>query len=258
MKFCRFVPSDRAVALYGILDAEQVREISGAPWTEWSQSARAWPLASVRLVAPVQPSKIVCIGRNYAAHAAELGNEIPKEPLMFLKPPSSIVGPQEPIRLTPFSQRVEHEGELAIVMGRQCSGLRDSDDALSYVFGYTCLNDVTARDIQKSDVQFTRGKGFDTFCPIGPHIETELDPANVLVETRVNGELRQSGNTSLMIYPCAFLVRWISRMMTLEPGDVIATGTPAGVGPLVAGNHVEVSVAGVGVLRNPVHAPAQQ
>ncbi|HEY4817276.1 MAG TPA: fumarylacetoacetate hydrolase family protein [Candidatus Acidoferrum sp.] len=262
MRFCRFATLDPADSsrspLYGILDEHQVREISGAPWAEWSQSSRAWPLASVRIVAPVDPSKIVCIGRNYAAHAAELGNEVPKEPLMFLKPHSSIVAAEEPVVLTAYSQRIEHEGELAVVIGRRCSQLRDSDDALSYVLGYTCLNDVTARDIQKSDVQFTRGKGFDTFCPVGPHIETDLDPTNVLVETRVNGAVRQSGNTSLMIYPCAFLVRWISRMMTLYPGDVIATGTPAGVGPLVAGDVVEVSVAGIGVLRNPVHAPRAQ
>jgi 2-keto-4-pentenoate hydratase/2-oxohepta-3-ene-1,7-dioic acid hydratase in catechol pathway len=210
------------------------------------------------LIAPVDPSKIVGIGRNYAAHAAELGNELPKEPLMFLKPSSSVVGPDDPILLTPYSQRVEYEGELAIVIGRRCSQLRDSDDALSFVLGYTCLNDVTARDLQKSDVQFTRAKGFDSFCPIGPHIETDLDPTNVLVETRVNATVRQSGNTSLMIYPCAFLVRWISRMMSLYPGDVIATGTPAGVGPLVAGDAVEVSLAGIGVLRNPVHAPQPQ
>src|SRR5467141_5009634 len=256
MKFCRFVPLDRSAssALYGILDSDQVREISGAPWAEWSQSSRAWPLPGVRLVAPVEPSKIVCIGRNYAAHAAELGNEVPKEPLMFLKPPSSIIGPDEAIVLTKYAQRVEHEGELALVMGRRCSHLSDAEDALSFVMGYTCLNDVTARDIQKSDVQFTRAKGFDTFCAVGPHIETALDPSNVLVETHVNGVRRQSGSTSLMIYPPAFLVRWISRMMTLAPGDVIATGTPAGVGPLVAGDTVEVSVAGVGVLRNPVHA----
>src|ERR1700682_2313736 len=260
MKFCRFVPLDRAVSapLYGMLDADQVNEISVAPCAAWPSSSRAWPVGAVRLVAPIDPSKIVCIGRNYAAHAAELGNEVPKEPLMFLKPPTSIVGPEEPIVLTQYSQRVEHEGELAIVIGRRSSHLRDSDDALSYVLGYTCLNDVTARDIQKSDVQFTRGQGFDTFCPVGPHIETQLDPANVLVETCVNGAVRQSGNTSLMIYPCAFLVRWISRMMTLYPGDVIATGTPAGVGPLVAGDVVEVSVAGIGVLRNPVHAPPPQ
>jgi 2-keto-4-pentenoate hydratase/2-oxohepta-3-ene-1,7-dioic acid hydratase in catechol pathway len=209
----------------------------------------------MRLLAPVEPSKIVCIGRNYAAHAAELGNEVPKEPLLFLKPPSSIIGPEEPIVLPKYSQRVEHEGELAIVMGRRCSHLRDTDDPFPFVAAYTCLNDVTARDLQLSDVQFTRAKGFDTFCAVGPHLETDLHPANVLVETYVNGARRQSGDTSLMVYPPAFLIRWISRMMTLVPGDVIATGTPAGVGPLIAGDTVEVSVAGVGVLRNPVIAP---
>jgi 2-keto-4-pentenoate hydratase/2-oxohepta-3-ene-1,7-dioic acid hydratase in catechol pathway len=240
--------------LYGLYEDGQVREISGPPWQSWSTGSRKWQVDQVRLLAPVEPSKIVCVGRNYAAHAAELGNEIPKEPLLFLKPPSSVVGPDGPIVLTPFSQRVEHEGELALVVGRKCSHLKDDDDALAYLAGYTCLNDVTARDIQKSDVQFTRGKGFDTFCPIGPWIETRLDPGDVLVELRVNGALRQSGRTSLMLYPCVYLVRWISRMMTLLPGDVIATGTPAGVGPLVAGDVVEVNVEGVGVLRNPVHA----
>jgi len=263
MKFCRFVPSDSSVSaaapLYAILEGDELREISGPPWaTPVSPTSRSWKRAVARLIAPVEPGKVVCIGRNYAAHAAELGNEVPKEPLMFLKPSTSIVGPEEPIVLTQYSQRVEHEGELALVIGRRCSHLRDSEDALAHILGYTCLNDVTARDIQKSDVQFTRGKGFDTFCPVGPHIETQLDPANVLVETRVNGAVRQSGNTSLMIYPCAFLVRWISRMMTLYPGDVIATGTPAGVGPLIAGDVVEVSVAGIGVLRNPVHAAPRQ
>jgi 2-keto-4-pentenoate hydratase/2-oxohepta-3-ene-1,7-dioic acid hydratase in catechol pathway len=194
------------------------------------------------------------VGRNYAAHAAELGNEVPKEPLIFLKPPSAIIGPGEAIVLTPQSQRVEHEGELALIVGRRCSHLNGSDDALSYLLGYSCLNDVTARDLQKSDVQFTRAKGFDTFCPVGPHIETQLDPTSVLVETHVNGETRQSGRTSLMAYPVAFLVRWISHVMTLFPGDLIATGTPAGVGPLVTGDVVEISVSGVGVLRNPVQA----
>jgi 2-keto-4-pentenoate hydratase/2-oxohepta-3-ene-1,7-dioic acid hydratase in catechol pathway len=259
MKFCRFVirdgsPSTSSAPLYGLIEGGGVIEISGVPWGAWSRGSRSLRFADVRFLAPVAPSKIVCIGRNYAAHAAELGNEVPKEPLMFLKPPSSIVGPQEPIVLTPYSQRVEHEGELAIVIGSTCSHLRDSDDTLAHVLGYTCLNDVTARDLQKSDVQFTRAKGFDTFCAVGPHIETDLDPSNVLVETHVNGASRQSGSTSLMVYPPAFLIRWISRMMTLLPGDVIATGTPAGVGPLVAGDTVEVSVAGIGVLRNPVHA----
>jgi 2-keto-4-pentenoate hydratase/2-oxohepta-3-ene-1,7-dioic acid hydratase in catechol pathway len=258
MKFCRFhVRSAAQVSApaYGLLEGDEVREISGRPWDSWSAGSKKWRVQDVRLTAPVEPSKVVCVGRNYAAHAAELGNEVPKEPLIFLKPPSSIVGPEEPVVLTAFSQRVEHEGELALVVGRTCSHLEDAADALSYLAGYTCLNDVTARDIQKSDVQFTRGKGFDTFCPIGPHIETQLNPEDVLVELRVNGALRQTGRTSLMIYPVAFLVRWISRMMTLLPGDVIATGTPAGVGPLVAGDVVETTVAGIGVLRNPVHAP---
>jgi 2-keto-4-pentenoate hydratase/2-oxohepta-3-ene-1,7-dioic acid hydratase in catechol pathway len=260
MKFCRFLPlgssaSQPPAPLYGLIESEQIREISGPPWNSWSHGSRTWPVADVRLLAPVDPGKSVCVGRNYAAHAAELGNEVPREPLIFLKPPSAIVGPGEPIVLTPQSQRVEHEGELALIVGRRCSQLKDSDDALAYLLGYSCLNDVTARDLQKSDVQFTRAKGFDTFCPVGPHIETQLDPSDVLVELRVNGALRQSGRTSLMVYPVAFLVRWISRVMTLNPGDLIATGTPAGVGPLVAGDVVEVSVGGVGVLRNPVQAP---
>jgi len=267
MKFCRFFPAatvasaagvahaaQSSTPLHGVIEGDNVHEISGPPWEAWSRAAGAWKLTDVRLAAPIEPRKIVCVGRNYAAHAAELGNEVPKEPLIFLKPSTSLIGPGENIVLTPYSQRVEHEGELAMVIGRRCSQLADSDDALSYVRGYTCLNDVTARDLQKSDVQFTRAKGFDTFCPVGPHIETELAPTDVLVETYVNGARRQSGSTSLMVYPCAFLVRWISRMMTLEPGDVIATGTPAGVGPLLSGDSVEVRIAGIGVLRNPVHA----
>jgi 2-keto-4-pentenoate hydratase/2-oxohepta-3-ene-1,7-dioic acid hydratase in catechol pathway len=268
MKFCRFLPlsSDSEAstassvaygsrAIYGVLEGEEVRAITAPPWEKWEADAKTWRLVDGRLATPVQPRKIVCVGKNYAAHAAELGTEVPKEPLIFLKPSTSLIGPGEAIVLTRYSQRVEHEGELAMVIGRRCAHLSDADDALSYVLGYSCLNDVTARDLQKSDVQFTRAKGFDTFCAVGPHIETQLDPSNTLVETYVNGERRQQGNTSLMVYPCSYLVRWISRMMTLEPGDVIATGTPAGVGPLLAGDSVEVRVAGIGVLRNPVHAP---
>ena len=230
-------------------------EIAEAPWTEGGtkKTGRIFAAASVHILAPVTPSKIVCVGRNYAAHAAELGNDVPKEPLIFLKPPSSIVGPGAPIVLTKFSSKVEHEGELGLVVGRKASHLSDSEDALSYLCGYTCVNDVTARDLQKTDVQFTRAKGFDTFCPVGPRIETDLDPTDVLVECRVNGATRQSGRTSLMIFSPAFVVRWISQMMTLEPGDLIATGTPAGVGPLAAGDTTEVSIEGVGVLSNPVH-----
>src|SRR6266571_5047765 len=261
MKICRYAIRDAspmASPRYGLIEGENVVEISGLPWGQWTRGARISRLTDVRLLAPVEPSKIVCVGRNYAAHAAELGNEVPKEPLIFLKPSTSIIGPGEPVVLTKFSKQVEHEGELALVVGRRCSHLRDSDDALSNLLGYTCLNDVTARDLQKSDVQFTRGKGFDTFCPVGPHIETDLDPASLQVETRVNGALRQSGKTSLMIYPVPVLIRWISRMMTLLPGDLIATGTPAGVGPLVSGDTVEVAISGIGVLRNPVHAPPER
>lgn len=257
MKFCRFLPLKAGTlhstaGVYGVLEKNQIREIAGVPWGEWSRGSRTWPLTDVRLLAPAEPTKIVCVGRNYAAHAAEFGNEVPKEPLIFLKPPSAVIGPEDAIVLTRYSQRVEHEGELGVVMGRRCAHLSDSDDPQAYILGYTCLNDVTARDLQKSDVQFTRAKGFDTFCPIGPHIETQLDPSDVLVQTRVNGAQRQSARTSLMAYPALFLVRWISRMMTLLPGDVIATGTPAGVGPLVAGDIVEVSVEGIGTLRNSV------
>lgn len=256
MKFCRFIANDSATPRFGILHGGSVAEISAAPWgTEPSaKTGKSFELASVRLIAPVTPSKIVCVGRNYAAHAAELGNEVPKEPLIFLKPPSSIIGPGDPIVLPNYSNKVEHEGELGLVVGRRASHLSDHEDTLSYLCGYTCVNDVTARDLQKADVQFTRAKGFDTFCPVGPHIETDLKPADVLVECRVNGATRQTGKTALMIFPVEFIVRWISRMMTLEPGDLIATGTPAGVGPLVAGDRTEVSVEGIGVLSNPVHS----
>ena len=258
MKFCRFIAPGSVAPRFGILDENSVIEISTAPWSAepWKQTSNVFPSSQVRLLAPVTPAKIVCVGRNYAAHAAEHGHEVPKEPLIFLKPSTSVIGPGDPIVLTRYSAKVEHESELALVVSRLASHLSDSEDPLSYLLGYTCLNDVTARDLQKSDVQFTRAKGFDTFCPVGPHIETQLNPADVLVECRVNGAVRQSGRTSLMAFSPAFLVRWISRMMTLEPGDVIATGTPAGVGPLVAGDSVEVSVEGIGVLRNPVQ-PAQ-
>src|SRR5215471_8857640 len=203
MKICRFVPRNTAFApspRYGLVEGGDVIEIAGLPWGQWTRGAHSSRLAEVRFLAPVEPSKIVCVGRNYAAHAAELGNEVPKEPLIFLKPASSIVGPRESIVLPKYSNKVEHEGELGLVVGRKAAHLSDSDDALCYLCGYTCVNDVTARDLQKSDVQFTRAKGFDTFCPVGPHIETELNPSDLLVECRVNGAVRQSGRTSLMIF----------------------------------------------------------
>ena len=209
-------------------------------------------LDEVKLLAPVVPSKVVCVGRNYREHAAELGNKMPDEPLLFLKAPSAVIGPGEQIELPSASQQVEHEGELGVVIGRRASKIASTDDPLSYVFGYTCVNDVTARDLQRKDVQFTRGKSFDTFCPVGPWIETEIDPANVNVVTRLNGEVKQKGNTADMAFPVAFLIRYISEIMTLHPGDLIATGTPAGVSRMNSGDTVEVEVAGIGILHNEV------
>ncbi|MCA1608014.1 MAG: fumarylacetoacetate hydrolase family protein, partial [Acidobacteria bacterium] len=202
----------------------------------------------------VTPSKIVCVGRNYAAHAAELGNDVPSEPLLFLKAPSAIVATGDEILLPRQSVQVEHEGEIAVVVGRTCKNLSDNDRPLDFVLGYTCLNDVTARDLQKRDVQFARAKSFDTFCPIGPFIETSLDVADLRIETFVNGEIRQESRTSQMVFPIEFLVRYISRQMTLYAGDVIATGTPSGVGPLRANDVCEVTVEGIGTLKNKVVA----
>ena len=210
------------------------------------------------MLAPVLPGKILGIGRNYAEHARELGNTPPEaEPLIFLKPPSSILSPDQPILLPSSSRRVDHEAELGVIIGRTARSLAEGDDPFRYVLGYSCVNDVTARDLQKSDIQFTRAKGFDTFCPFGPWIETELNPTALRVEARVNGEKRQSGNTSNMIFPVARLIRFLSGIMTLYPGDLIATGTPAGVGIgfkppkyLVSGDVARIEISGIGVLEN--------
>jgi len=212
----------------------------------------ALSLEEVKLLAPVVPSKVVCVGRNYREHAAELGNKMPEEPLLFLKAPSSVIAAGDSIELPSASQQVEHEGELGVVIGRLTRKLSTDDDPLDYVLGYTCVNDVTARDLQRKDVQFTRGKSFDTFCPVGPWIETEIDPSSVGVETRLNGEVKQKGNTADMAFPVAFLIRYISDIMTLYPGDLIATGTPAGVSRMRPGDTVEVEVNGIGILRNEV------
>jgi 2-keto-4-pentenoate hydratase/2-oxohepta-3-ene-1,7-dioic acid hydratase in catechol pathway len=198
------------------------------------------------------PSKIVCVGRNYSEHAKELGNEVPTSPLLFLKAPSAVIKSGESIVIPSQSHQVEHEGELAVVIGRDCKNLKDDEDPFAYVLGYTCLNDVTARDIQRADVQFTRGKSFDTFCPIGPHIETELDVADLRVTTKVNGVVKQDGRTSQMVFPVDFLIRYISRQMTLKAGDVIATGTPSGVSKLNPGDTCEVTIEGIGTLTNSV------
>jgi 2-keto-4-pentenoate hydratase/2-oxohepta-3-ene-1,7-dioic acid hydratase in catechol pathway len=219
-----------------------------APWLGEIPTGESAELAEDALLCPVAPSKIVAIGRNYAAHARELGHEVPSEPLLFLKPPSALLGPGGIVRLPPESTRVEHEAELVVVMGRRAKSV-PREDALAYVFGFTCACDVTARDLQKRDVQFTRAKGFDTFCPIGPWIETALDPAAARVRCIVNGETRQDGSTEQMIFDVPTIVSYVSRMMTLEPGDVILTGTPEGVGPLVAGDALGVEVTGIGALK---------
>jgi len=257
MKICRFQSKNagaEAAKYSGIIEGDRVRETASL-FEPKKRLDRTWPLSEIRLLAPSEPSKIVCVGRNYAAHAAELGNDVPKEPLIFLKPPSAILAPEEPIVLTPYSQRVDHEGELAIIIGRRCGHFPEAEPVSMYILGYTCLNDVTARDLQKKDVQYTRAKGFDTFCPFGPWIETDLDLSRARVETFVNGSRRQSAPVTDMIFSVETIVRWISQMMTLEPGDVIATGTPSGIGPLAAGDVVEVSIAGIGALRNPVAKP---
>ncbi len=271
MKLCRFQPlvfsadqvsptsrrgdeGTRPEPRAGVITSGAVHEIAGDIFGQWRAIDRAWPLEEIKLAPPVVPGKIVCLGRNYREHAAELGNVVPQEPLIFLKPPSAIIGPEEPIVLPPISTRVDYEGELTVVIGRLCAQLAPDDDVRPYILGFTCLNDVTARDLQKADGQWTRAKGFDTFCPLGPVIETELDWATATLETYVNGTRHQSASATEMIFPVDVIIRWVSRMMTLVPGDVVATGTPAGVGPLRAGDVVEVVVGGVGTLRNPVIA----
>lgn len=213
------------------------------------------PLGDARLVAPVIPrSKVIGVGRNYAAHASELGNDVPSEPLLFLKPNTSVIGPDEPIVLPPQAADVHHEAELAVVIGRVCKDV-PPERVSDVIFGYTCGNDITARDLQKSDGQWARAKGFDSFCPLGPWIETDLDPGDLAVRCVVGDETRQDGRTSLMIFDVTALVTYISSAFTLLPGDVILTGTPAGVGPVTAGDSVSVSVEDIGTLTNPVTKP---
>ncbi len=249
MRVCRFRRD--GAERYGTIEGDVIRPLGAAPWAGGLPAGPPVPLADVQLLAPVEPSKIVCVGRNYEAHARELGNEVPKAPLLFLKPPSAIVGPQEAIRCPPSSQEVHHEAELAVVVGRTLTGATPTEARLG-VFGYTCLNDVTARDLQREEKHFTRAKGFDTFCPVGPVVETALDPLDATVICRVNGAERQRGSTRDMLTDVYALLAFISGVMTLYPGDLVATGTPEGVGPLRRGDWVEVEVSGVGVLRNPV------
>jgi 2-keto-4-pentenoate hydratase/2-oxohepta-3-ene-1,7-dioic acid hydratase in catechol pathway len=249
MKICRY--GHLGEERWGVIEGDRVRRLGDEPWAGGLPEGKPVALAEVRLLAPVRPSKVVCVGRNYAAHARELGNEVPKQPLLFLKPPSSVIGPGEAIRCPPQSTDVQHEAELGVVMGRALSRA-GAAEARQAIFGWTCVNDVTARDIQREEKQFTRAKGFDTFCPVGPWVDTSLDPAELSVSCRVNGEERQRGSTADLIFDAAALLAFISNVMTLLPGDLVATGTPEGVGRLQPGDWVEVEVSGLGVLRNPV------
>ena len=223
-----------------------------APWLGGAETGERAPLSSP-LLAPVEPFKILCVGRNYVAHAKELGNEVPKEPLLFFKPKTALVGHEGTIVLPSASERVEHEAELGVVIGKLARQV-DRERAMEHVFGYTVVNDVTARDLQKKDGQWTRAKGFDGFCPAGPWIETALDPRDVRVRCRVNGAVRQDGRTSSMVFDVPALIAYASAAMTLEPGDLLVTGTPEGVGPLVAGARLETEVEGIGVLVNVIRA----
>jgi 2-keto-4-pentenoate hydratase/2-oxohepta-3-ene-1,7-dioic acid hydratase in catechol pathway len=263
MKYCRFQLDNEPH--YGLVESvggqEQITRIFLKPPQNAGGDLEDVPtrrmehlaLAEAELLAPVCPSKIVCVGRNYREHAAELGNEVPTEPLIFLKPPSSLLAPGAQVRRPRIAERVDHEGELGVVIAKKCYQLADDEDVRPYVLGYTCVNDVTARDLQKKDGQWTRAKGFDTFCPVGPLVTNEIDPwAGIAVETRVNGVVRQQGNTRDFIFPVDVVIRYISQVMTLLPGDLIPTGTPQGVGPVLAGETMEVMVEGIGTLSNPV------
>lgn len=250
MKICRFEQNN--TTHFGLIKDELVFPIESFQNLRQENLAGPFSFAEVSFLPPVVPSKIVCVGRNYSEHAAELGNEVPKEPLLFLKAPSAIILDDEAIVLPNQSAQVEHEGELGVVIAQNCKNLSESDDPLEYVLGYLCLNDVTARDLQRKDVQFTRAKSFDTFCPISRFIETEVDVSDIRVKTRVNDVVKQDAKTSQMVFPVPFLIRYISNQMTLNAGDIIATGTPAGVSKLSAGDVCEVEIEGIGILKNPV------
>jgi 2-keto-4-pentenoate hydratase/2-oxohepta-3-ene-1,7-dioic acid hydratase in catechol pathway len=253
MRLVRFRYGDRIATGASEFGSDTIRVLKGTFFEDPLPTGEEVPFDDVRLLAPVLPSKCVCVGKNYAAHAAEFGMEVPEEPLVFLKPSTAVIGPHDPIRLLPMSKRVDYEGELAVTIGRIAKHVR-VEEAYRFILGYTCANDVTLRDLQKTDDQWARAKGFDGSCPLGPWIETDLDPTDVRVETRVNGEIRQAGQTSDMVFGVATLIEYITSFMTLLPGDVILTGTPEGVGPLAPGDVVEVEVEGVGTLSNPVEA----
>jgi 2-keto-4-pentenoate hydratase/2-oxohepta-3-ene-1,7-dioic acid hydratase in catechol pathway len=249
VRVCRFERSGRES--WGVVEGDRVRALSDAPWAGGLPEGSPFALAGLMLLAPVAPTKVLCVGRNYAAHAKELGNETPKEPLLFLKPSTAVIGPGAPIRIPEVSAEVHHEAELGVVIGRPLTRA-SPQEARAAVFGFTCLNDVTARDIQRAEKQFTRAKGFDTFCPVGPVVETALDVRDVSVTCRVNGDVRQRGHTRDMTWDPFELLSYMSWVMTLLPGDLVATGTPEGVGPIRSGDVVEVEISGLGILSNPV------
>ncbi len=250
MKIVR-VRADEGI-VYGAVEPEGIRLYKGSPLVEWESTEVVAPFDSVQLLAPVFPTKVLAIGKNYADHAAEMGSETPDSPILFMKPATSVIGPGAPIVLPPDSMEVHHEAEFAVVIGSVARNVR-AENASSIILGYAAANDVTARDLQRSDGQWTRAKGYDTFCPLGPAIETEFDPLEgVDVICRVNGEVRQTGQTTDLVFGVAELIEYVTRVMTLLPGDVILTGTPAGVGPIVDGDVVEVDVQSIGVLTNPV------
>jgi 2-keto-4-pentenoate hydratase/2-oxohepta-3-ene-1,7-dioic acid hydratase in catechol pathway len=249
VRLVRFRHGDRIAT--GSLDGEFVRPLKGTFFTDPIPTGEEVPLASVRLLAPVIPSKLVCVGRNYVEHAEEMGGEVPEEPLIFMKPSTAVIGPGDDIPRPTWVGRVDHEGELAVVIGRITRDVK-ADEAGRYILGYTCGNDVTARDLQARDGQWTRAKGFDGFCPLGPWVETEIEASDLAVECRVNGDTRQAARTSQLTFGPGELIEYISRVMTLLPGDVIMTGTPAGVGPIETGHRVEVEIEGIGILENGV------
>lgn len=250
MRFVRYQYAFEAPR-YGWMMEGAVGPVDGTPFGDYRRMSASLPLEVVRLLAPVEPSKIICVGRNYPEHAREHGNEVPQIPLLFLKPPSAVIGPGANIVLPPQSQQVEHEAELAVIIGKTGRWI-PIERAGEFIFGYTIANDVTARDLQRRDGQWTRGKGFDTFCPLGPWIETGLDPADTLITCRVSNAIRQMASTREMVFTVPQLVAYASSIMTLAPGDVILTGTPAGVGPLAGGDTVEITIEGIGSLLNPV------
>jgi 2-keto-4-pentenoate hydratase/2-oxohepta-3-ene-1,7-dioic acid hydratase in catechol pathway len=252
MKIVRFSTDTKTA--YGILNNKTVKVIEGNPFRKIRYSGVTYQLSDVRLLAPCIPSKIVCLGVNYRSHAGEMNSQLPQSPLIFLKPTTAIIAPEEKIICPDMSQRVDYEGELGVVIKKKTSHV-SPQAALDYVLGYTCFNDVTARDLQKLDGQWTRAKGFDTFAPFGPCIETAIDPSDLPIETWLNGEIKQKSTTADLIFSVQEVISFISRVMTLLPGDVIATGTPGGIGPMHPGDTIEIKIPPIGVLRNYVSMP---